>query len=122
MATLVKQLQTKAAHASQVISKHGTEYYKQLLAKNKQYVVGEASVEKCQELSKQLFYTRLASIPGRYKAFWEEVDYVKQKFLKREELKLEEIGIGVLFAGECYAWFCVGEIVGRGGTITGYKV
>lgn len=62
------------------------------------------------------------SLPGRYKALWEEVDYVKKKLLKRDDLKLEEVGIGVLFAGECYAWFCVGEIVGRGGTITGYKV
>jgi F-type H+-transporting ATPase subunit g len=27
-----------------------------------------------------------------------------------------------LFGVELYAWFCVGEIAGRGFTITGYKV
>jgi F-type H+-transporting ATPase subunit g len=62
------------------------------------------------------------SIPGRYEAFWKEVDYMKQKLLARNDLKLEEVGIAALFAGECYAWFCVGEIVGRGGTLTGYRV
>jgi F-type H+-transporting ATPase subunit g len=69
-----------------------------------------------------LFWMCCHSLPGRYKALWEEVDYVKKKVLQRDDLKLEEIGIAALFAGECYAWFCVGEIVGRGGTITGYKV
>ncbi len=47
---------------------------------------------------------------------------MKQRLLARNELKLEEVGIAALFAGECYAWFCVGEIVGRGGTLTGYRV
>jgi F-type H+-transporting ATPase subunit g len=60
MATLVKQLQSKAAQASTLINKHGSAYYKELLEKNKHYVKGEPTVEKCQELSKQLFYTRLA--------------------------------------------------------------
>lgn len=50
------------------------------------------------------------------------MDFVKQKLVQRNDLKLEEVGIAALFAGECYAWFCVGEIVGRGGSITGYKV
>ena len=26
------------------------------------------------------------------------------------------------FGAEIYAWFCVGEIVGRGGSITGYNI
>lgn len=62
MATLVKQLQSKAVQASHVINKHGSAYYKELLEKNKHHVVGDATVEKCQELSKQLFYTRLARL------------------------------------------------------------
>ncbi|KAL3702527.1 hypothetical protein R1sor_020549 [Riccia sorocarpa] len=122
MATIVKQLQSKAVQASHVVQKHGGAYYKQLLEQNKHYIASEPTVEKCQELSRQLFYTRLASLPGRYKAFWEELDYVKQKAMNRNDLKLEEVAIAALFAGECYAWYCVGEIVGRGGTITGYKV
>lgn len=122
MASLVRQLQSKAAVATEIAAKHGSSYYKQLLENNKQYIQSEPTVQKCQELSKQLFYTRLASIPGRYEAFWKEVDYIKQRLLARNDLKLEEVGIAALFAGECYAWFCVGEIVGRGGTLTGYRV
>ncbi|CAM6035109.1 unnamed protein product [Sphagnum compactum] len=122
MASLVRQLQSKAAVATEIAAKHGSSYYKQLLENNKQYIQSEPTVQKCQELSKQLFYTRLASIPGRYEAFWKEVDYMKQRLLARNDLKLEEVGIAALFAGECYAWFCVGEIVGRGGTLTGYRV
>ena len=33
-----------------------------------------------------------------------------------------QIGLYVGFVAEIYAWFCVGEIVGRGGSISGYKV
>jgi len=122
MASLLRQMQSKAAVATEIATKRSSAFYKQLMEDNKHHVVEPATVQKCQELSKQLFYTRLASLPGRYEAFWKEVDFVKQKLMQRNDLKLEEVGIAALFAGECYAWFCVGEIVGRGGTITGYKV
>ncbi|GFZ08546.1 mitochondrial ATP synthase subunit G protein [Actinidia rufa] len=62
------------------------------------------------------------SIPGRYEAFWKELDYVKQLFKNRKEMKIEDAGIAALFGIECFAWFCAGEIVGRGCTITGYHV
>lgn len=62
------------------------------------------------------------SIPGRYESFRKEVDYVKHLFRNRQELKVENAGIGVLFALECLAWFYGGEIVGRGFTFTGYHV
>ncbi|KAJ8526497.1 hypothetical protein K7X08_028974 [Anisodus acutangulus] len=91
-----------------------------LLEQNKQYIVEPPSVEKCNELSKQLLYTRLASIPGRYEAFWKEVDSVKQMWKSRKELKVEDAGIAALFGLECFAWYCAGEIVGRGFTFTGY--
>jgi len=122
MASLLRQMQSKAAVATEIATKRSSAFYKQLMEDNKHHVVEPATVQKCQELSKQLFYTRLASLPGRYEAFWKEVDFVKQKLMQRNDLKLEEVGIAALFAGECYAWFCVGEIVGRGGTITGYTV
>jgi len=122
MAALIKQLQSKVVVATEAVAKHGREYNKQLLEKNKRYIVEEPTVEKCQELSKQLFYTRLASLPGRYRGLWQECDYVKAKIAHRNDLRLEEIGVTLLFLGECYAWFCVGEIVGRGGTITGYRL
>ncbi|KAK8483882.1 hypothetical protein V6N11_081586 [Hibiscus sabdariffa] len=80
------------------------------------------TIEKCNELSKQLFYTRLASIPGRTESFWKELDYVKNLWKNRKELKVEDAGIAALFGMECFAWFCAGEIVGRGFTFTGYYV
>ncbi|KAM7507549.1 hypothetical protein LguiA_018002 [Lonicera macranthoides] len=122
MASKLHQLQSKATQASKLASKHASSYYKQLLEKNKQYVQEPPTVEKCQLLSNQLFYTRLASLPGRYESFWKEVDYVKQLWKKRQELKIEDAGIAALFGLECFAWFCAGEIVGRGFTITGYHV
>lgn len=26
------------------------------------------------------------------------------------------------FGAEVYAWFCIGEIIGRGGSLTGYSI
>lgn len=60
MASKLIQVQSKACEASKFVAKHGTSYYRQLLEKNKQYIQEPATVEKCQELSKQLLYTRLA--------------------------------------------------------------
>ncbi|OIW09958.1 hypothetical protein TanjilG_18265 [Lupinus angustifolius] len=122
MASSLKTLQSKACQASQFVAKHGTAYYKQLLEQNKQYIQDPATVEKCNLLSKQLLYTRLASIPARKEAFSKEVDYVKQLWKNKQDLKVEDAGIAALFGLECFAWFCAGEIVGRGFTFTGYYV
>jgi len=62
MASKLRQLQSKACQASQLVSKHGGAYYKQLLEQNKQYIQEPPTVEKCNLLSKQLFYTRLARL------------------------------------------------------------
>ncbi|KAL3363272.1 hypothetical protein AABB24_012522 [Solanum stoloniferum] len=120
MASKIQQLQSQACQASKFVAKHGTAYYKQLLEQNKQYIVEPPTVEKCNELSKQLLYTRLASTPGRYEAFWKELDSVKQMWKNRKELKVEDAGIAALFGLECFAWYCAGEIIGRGFTFTGY--
>lgn len=64
--------------------------------------------------------TSMCSIPGRTESFWKEIDYVKNMWKHRQELKVEDAGIAALFGLECYAWFCAGEIVGRGFTFTGY--
>ncbi|KAG0502057.1 hypothetical protein HPP92_002129 [Vanilla planifolia] len=122
MASKLQQLQTKAVQVSQYVTKNGCAYYKHLLEQNRQHIVQPATVEKCQELSKQLFYTRLASIPGRYESFWKELEGVKHIWRNRHELKVEDVGIAALFGLELYAWFCVGEIAGRGFTFTGYYV
>ncbi|XP_010536852.1 PREDICTED: uncharacterized protein LOC104811736 [Tarenaya hassleriana] len=120
MASKLRQFQSKACQASKFVSQHGAAYYKQLLEQNKQYIQEPASAEKCTELSKQLLYTRLASIPGRYEAFWKELGQVKNLWKNRADLKVEDAGIAALFGLECFAWFCAGEIVGRGFTFTGY--
>ena len=62
MASKLHQLQSKAVQASQFVSKHGGAYYKQLLEQNKQFIQEPPTVEKCNLLSKQLFYTRLARL------------------------------------------------------------
>ncbi|XVF48640.1 hypothetical protein PTKIN_Ptkin03bG0206500 [Pterospermum kingtungense] len=122
LASKLAQLQAKATQTSQYVAKNGPLYYKQLLEQNKHYIQDPPTVEKCSLLSKQLFYTRLASIPGRYEAFQKEVDYVKHMWKNRKELKIEHAGIATLFGLECFAWYCAGEIVGRGFTFTGYNV
>ncbi|KAL3747326.1 hypothetical protein ACJRO7_016154 [Eucalyptus globulus] len=122
MASKLHQLKAKANQVTQVVAEHGTAYYKKVLEENKQYIREPPMVEKCNLLSKQLFYTRLASIPHRYEAFWRELDYVKHLWRHRGDLKVEDVGIAALFGLECYGWFCVGEIVGRGFTIAGYRV
>ncbi|MBA0594057.1 hypothetical protein Gorai_010979, partial [Gossypium raimondii] len=60
MASKLLQFQSKAFEASKFVAKNGSAYYKQLLEQNKQYIQEPPTVEKCNELSKQLFYTRLA--------------------------------------------------------------
>ncbi|XP_020239977.1 uncharacterized protein LOC109818855 [Cajanus cajan] len=122
MASKLQQLQSKACEASKFVAKHGTTYYRQLLEQNKQYIQEPPTVEKCNELAKQLFYTRLASIPGRNESFWKELDYVKNLWKNKQELKVENVGIAALFGLECFAWYWAGEIVGRGFTFTGYYV
>ncbi|VAH09711.1 unnamed protein product [Triticum turgidum subsp. durum] len=62
------------------------------------------------------------SLPGRYEAFWKEADQVKQLWKNRKDLNVEHAGIIALFGLELYGWFCVGEIAGRGFTLTGYSV
>ncbi|KAM7277302.1 hypothetical protein ACFE04_019168 [Oxalis oulophora] len=120
MASRLLQLQAKVKPASEFVAKHGHSYYRQLLEQNKQYIQDPPTAEKCNLLAKQLFYTRLASIPGRYEAFWKELDCAKNMLKNRQDLKVEDAGIAALFGLECFAWFCAGEIIGRGFTFTGY--
>ncbi|KAM1875182.1 hypothetical protein FF1_042657 [Malus domestica] len=116
------QLQGKATQASRVVAEYGSSYYKQVLEKNRHYVQEPPTAEKCSLLSKRLFYTRLASIPGRYETFQKELDSVKQTWKNRPALRVEDAGIAALFGLECFAWFCAGEMIGLGFTFTGYRV
>ncbi|XP_062206711.1 uncharacterized protein LOC133908619 [Phragmites australis] len=122
LASKLAQLQSKACEATMFVAKHGGAYHKTLMEKNKHHVVDPPTIAKCHELSKQLFYTRLASLPGRYESFWKELDGAKLLWKNRSNLKVEDAGVAALFGIELYAWYCVGEIVGRGFTLTGYHV
>ncbi|KVH88840.1 ATPase, F0 complex, subunit G, mitochondrial [Cynara cardunculus var. scolymus] len=62
------------------------------------------------------------SLPRRNESFWKELDHVKNLWKNKQELHVEQAGIAALFGLECFAWFCAGEIVGRGFTFTGYYV
>jgi len=60
MASKIPQLQSKVNEASQIVARNGASYYKLLMEQNKHYIQDPPTVEKCQSLAKQLFYTRLA--------------------------------------------------------------
>ncbi|XP_057457500.1 uncharacterized protein LOC130748332 [Lotus japonicus] len=122
MASKIPQLQSKVTQASEVVANNGASYYKLLMEQNKHYIQDPPTIEKCQSLAKQLFYTRLASIPHRYNAFWKELDHAKNLLKNRKDLNIENAGIAAFFGLECFAWFWGGEIVGRGFTFTGYCV
>ncbi len=56
----------------------------------------------------------------RYAHMQQELDAVKAAARNRRELPLATVAKAGVFGAECFAWFCLGEIVGRGGTLTGY--
>nr|XP_043618635.1 uncharacterized protein LOC122590499 [Erigeron canadensis] len=130
MVAQLRLLQSKACQASAFLCKKGTAsckqgsaYFKQMMEQNKHFVQEPATVEKCNELSKQLFYTRLASIPKRKEAFWKELNYYAKGVCKpKEENHIEKVGIATLLGLECFAWFYAGKVIGRGFTLTGYDV
>ncbi|KAF2323539.1 hypothetical protein P3X46_011111 [Hevea brasiliensis] len=118
MASKLPQLHAKVSSAA----KHGCAFYKQLLEQNKQYIQEPPTAERCQLLANQLLYTRLASIPNRCESFWKEVESLKNLMKNKQEFNIENAGLVALFGLECFAWFCGGEIIGRGFTVTGYSV
>ncbi|KAL1830665.1 hypothetical protein DCAR_0100598 [Daucus carota subsp. sativus] len=122
MASKLSQLQSTATQATKFVAKNGPVYYKKLLEKNKHYIQDPPTIESCQLLAKQLFYTRLASIPSRYDAFWNELGSMKEVWKMRKQFTTDDYGIAALFGVECYAWFYAGEVIGRGYTFTGYYV
>lgn len=62
MASKIPQLQSKVTQASEVVANNGASYYKLLMEQNKHYIQDPPTIEKCQSLAKQLFYTRLARL------------------------------------------------------------
>ncbi|KAJ4833278.1 hypothetical protein Tsubulata_013208 [Turnera subulata] len=124
MASKLSWLQSRAVEASRLAYKEGGKYVKQLVEQNKHHVQEPATAEKCLLLSKQLFYTRLASIPRRYEAFWKELDQLKQTWKNSQpnEMNAEDAKTAALFGLELLVCCWAGKVVGRGFTFTGYYV
>ena len=59
-------------------------------------------------------------LPVHYAQLRAEMEQVRAAAGNWSELPLATVGRAALFSAECFAWFCVGEIVGRGFTLTGY--
>ena len=64
--------------------------------------------------------SRPPRLPARRQHALKELEVVKGKWANRGEMSAGEAAVGGLFAAEVFAWFCVGEIIGRGGTILDY--
>ena len=88
------------------------------IAKNAEFIVKDE--QQAAKLPKQLLYTNLARIPRAIETAEREAEVVKERWQKVDEMSVKEVGVAVLFGLETYAWFCVGEIIGRGGCLTGY--
>ena len=52
----------------------------------------------------------------------EEWGVLKSKWGGVRELPMTEVATYAGFAAEVYAWFVIGEIIGRGGSLTGYAL
>ena len=94
------------------------EWYNTTMAKNAQYVVKDP--EAVDKLGKQLIFSNMAKLPAAVEAAQGEIKVMQQKWANRMDLPMTEVGTAALFSAEVYAWFCVGEIIGRGGSLTGY--
>ncbi|KAL4422374.1 hypothetical protein ABPG75_008571 [Micractinium tetrahymenae] len=124
MAARLAALVSKArAAAEPVVSRASSEVVKQydgLMAKNAQYVIKDK--EAADKLLKQYVFTQLARIPHGVQQCKAEAGVIRQKWANLRELPTTEVATYVGFAAELYAWFCIGEIIGRGGSLTGYSV
>ncbi|DBA89913.1 hypothetical protein WJX79_000230 [Trebouxia sp. C0005] len=100
--------------------KHVVDQYHKTMQANKQYVVqDQAAADK---LFRQWFFTKMSRIPQTVDASHKEWAELKGQWAKRSDLHLAEVGTQLLFVGEVYAWFCVGEVIGRGGSLSGYNI
>jgi len=94
--------------------------YEKMMKGGEQYVVKDKA--QADKLLKQWFYTNMARIPEGLKEAKHEWGTVQGKWGQRRDLPMTEVGMYALYVGELYAWFVVGEIVGRGFTFSGYKI
>jgi F-type H+-transporting ATPase subunit g len=94
--------------------------YEQMMKANAEYVVSDPVA--AEKLAKQWFYTKMSQVPGGIKASEAELGQLKGKLRNWKDLSAQEMGVLLAFGAELFAWFSIGEIVGRGGSITGYDI
>jgi len=94
--------------------------YDEAMRANARYVVRD--VDAARALPKQLLYTSLAKIPEIAASVARDARACQTLAANARagELEVRTAFAWTAFACELYAWFCVGEIVGRGGKLTGY--
>ena len=82
-------------------------------------VVKPATRETSNTLFAQWISTTIASIPSRVETISGEVKALQTKMTT--DLTVSQVAVACVYVAELYAWFKVGECVGRGST-NGYKV
>ena len=94
--------------------------YEKTMAANAEYVVRDPA--RAKRLGREFVYTNLARLPRAIEAATAEAAAARATAARARagEADVATIGTAVVFAAEVYAWFCVGEIGGRGGKLTGY--
>ncbi|PSC73707.1 hydrogen-transporting ATP rotational mechanism [Micractinium conductrix] len=124
MAARLAALASKAKSAAEPLwtraRTEAVKNYDSLMASNAQYVVKDKEV--ADKLFKQLVFTNLAKIPLTVQACQAESAAVRSQLRTWRDLPATELATYGGFAAELYAWFCIGEIIGRGGSLTGYNV
>ena len=109
----VTSVACKAKTALNPAAKFVTTNFEGVLQKNQEYIVTDPVAKS--KLGRQFLFSHLATVPQELKAASGEWQALKAKFEKSwQTITMAEYGTYALFVGEAYAWFCVGDIVGRG--------
>jgi len=117
---VARSAQTRACAAYDAIAPPVRRAYERTMRANAEYVVTDEA--RAKRLGREFVYTNLARLPGAIESAKAEMETVKAvaRRARAGEVDMQTVGVSAAFAAEVYAWFCVGEIVGRGGKLTGY--
>jgi F-type H+-transporting ATPase subunit g len=124
MAQRLQQLASKAKQALDPMYRAArtetVKQYETMMKNNAEYVVkDDAAADK---LAKQWFFTKMSKVPAGIEHSQKEMGELRGKLGHWTDLSAQEMGTYLAFAAELYAWFSIGEILGRGGSITGYDI
>lgn len=94
--------------------------YAEMMKANRGYVK-DTGYDALSQMTKELYYTRWASLPVRYAEASKQLAELKAHVRNYQAWTLRDAGMGALVAGELAAFYTVGEILGRG-SLLGYSV